>query len=819
MHQPRHLTRDEIERLVQRIPMVKAATEEAAIMATEQIRAKLRIQLSEQKLCPEMIDKLGDHIVNAFYRSRIEPGDPVGIAASEGIGGPATQMTLSGFHNAGSSKNVGSGLDIIRELLNISQKRRVESTVIHFRRKDLTFEDVLEHRREIVGITVKDLLKTTPTLHTIITESEPLTLMPYRERGWWYEPFIALMDLAPPDESGLADWESYHFLRIELNKARMFSHRLTPADVIRTLESGKDNMLKCVVTPSIASSCIIDIYPIQSSIIANLSDLMKTRGGINPGIGTYNASLILLQLFVAPNLGEFLIKGIRGITQIFPQSYPTISMVRAYEPEFRDADLDLLTAEQEAMEEQRAERETQPGDPRDPRERVNTWRAWIDPIKFKINGIPLIKLDRLFQLAGFTVKHRPHELVEDDYFSTEPPPQRPFSHEPPYFTIVVPPEHSGRRPNDIIKELLEADELETSNDVKARKRAVTVISTIIGYHSNPDNTWTLELDDAKLKTYKVTLEELAQLLQDRCSMPAEVSLAATGAAEVRVVLPFGWNHPQTVIHEHIPATDRFATPVISELGRLGMYAFAESNGANLRATLAHPLVDNRRSISNNANDIYSVISLQAAYAFISKDFYDTIVNNSAYCSPRHIATLVSFMTNVSLMSVTSRGVSRQNRGAFSDASFEHAIEAFIKAATSGQWESADATSTSIFFGNRGKFGTGAFNVGIDREALQALQGTKARVPPPAIASDFDLGIPVGLDGIQLQLEGADREMPDGDGVAVGSGIQFTGADITSIMGVAPLPTTGVTVKSVARKLAPGPLGRMIQPPLIAQLLG
>jgi hypothetical protein len=729
---PRLLTPSEIESIVQRIPDVKAATIEASITATSEIRSKFRLQLVEKKVCPSKIKSLGDHIVNAFYRSRSEPGDPVGITASEGIGGPATQMTLSGFHNAGSSKNVGSGLDIIRELLNVSPKRKVESTVIHFRNKNLTFEEVLEYRRDLIGVTIKDLLSSSPTLHGV--RDQKGYRVPYSKRGWWYPAFLTIMGMkssslgaddsaVAPDEEGrvpLAEWESYYYLRLKINKTRMFSHRLTPQDIIRTLESGLS--CRCIASPSIAKQCIIDLYPGQEYSNKALSSLFKdeTSGKIDQ----FSESLLFLKIVLIPALDQYFIKGIRGITQIFPQSIPTISIIRSYES--LDSSSPRVTPK-DPVDVPDYENSGEPSVTEGGKE--TRYRIWIDQIKFRINGIPISKLYALFEACGMIVERNPsiHDLNED-YYSIEPPPRRSLQHEPPFFFVTVPASLSGKKPNEIINDRLAIEKKNEDENVRIRKQRVLVVSVISNVTTSSPNVFQLTFDTDRMAKLKITEEELEKTLSlagiHRRSHGKDLhrgSNLSHGGDE-------DWSAPVTtpsqflrLIEQVIPPTDRYAFPQTTHLQKLGSYVYAETNGSNLQETLSHPLVDNRRSISNNPNDIYSTISLQAAYSFITKDFYDTIVNNSAYCSPRHITTLVSFMTNIALMSVTARGVSRQNRGSFSDASFEHAIDAFIKSATSGSWESADATSTSIFFGNRGKFGTGAFGMGLDKEALTEIR--------------------------------------------------------------------------------------------------
>lgn len=774
----------EIGRLVDRLPSVKSATVESSRAATEQIKAKLRIQLRELKICPQKIDELGRKIRVDFYRSRIDPGEPVGITASEGIGGPATQMTLSGFHNAGSSKNVGSGVDIIRELLNMSQKRRVESTIIHFRDKNLSFEDVLHLRREIVGITVLDLLKTTPTIHanhrstTLPDGTRGVEVIPYGERGWWYETYLAFMGM----EARPGSWDANHYIRLEINKTRMFSFNLTPADIVRTIESEQSKMLRCIVTPSVASECIIDIYPDQYKVMSELETRMKASHdkGI-PTISIQNASLLLLKFFVAPQFGNFIIKGIKGITQIFPQTVRTISVIRAYEKRYREVDLDELTptgVSRETLSRQ--------------------WSLWLDPIKLKTTGIPISKIRKLLDMCGIAILEAPLE-EEDDYYSIEPKPRRPILTEPPRFVVQM---SSDRNPRDIINERLKADDDQMNETVKQKKRKITALSVIRSWsHSSGDgSTHQMTLDPSKMVSFRVSLAELTGVFES-AGLSEGITVIITPSDDPNVYtvgLSNGMN-PKQWIGTHVPQSWRFAAPIVSELGQAGSYTYAETNGSNLRATLAHPLIDNRRSISNNANHIYAIISLQAAYSFIVKDFYDTIVNNSAYCSPRHITTLVSFMTNISLMPITSRGISRQNRGAFSDASFEHAIEAFLKSATSGAWEGVNATSTSIFLGNRGIFGTGAFRVALDEDALKAIRAS--------IRTPRDLPVSVDAPVVRELVFANNQIVIDEGGVhnAFDVGLMQLQPKMSGAMTSAPVDTDErelTSLKSVADKVLP-----------------
>lgn len=623
----RYLTREEIQWIVKDIPSVKAATAEASKVATDQIKSVLSYQLMEIKIKPDKIPHLKVSIHNAYLRSLIQPGNPAGIESSEGVGGPATQMTLNTFHTTGSSSNDGSGIDTLRELLNMSQKRSVENATLHFVDKNLTFENVLELRREIVGVTVKDLLRESPKImKTTTTVDGPdgrryEQFVPFEQRGWWYLPYIKMV--------GINGIDSGFYLRISINRDRMFAFNITAHDIAKTLESG-NSILKCVVSPSINSQVIIDAYIDSKRATGDSLNAFVGKKKLPDKIDVHTRDLFILKYIVAQSLDSFIIKGIPGISQIFPETIRTLSVIRSTIHRWRADEIEALVQAGQGTKE----------------DLENTWSMWIDKLKMKHTGIPVSKVEQLLRLTNVTIIEMP-KIEEHNPYSIRPKAWTEPVIEPQRFIVLMrgtgidgkPLE--GRQPDKYINGLLDTE------DEKMRKR--------IKEQLNVDENETIEEDS------------------------------------------------------------------VSELSRYGTYCYAKSNGANLKNILSHPLIDSTRSITNNPNDIYATIGIQAAYSFIVEEFYRIITGSSAYCTPRHITTLASFMTNTTPMSITSRAVSRQNRGAFADASFEHAVDVFVKAATGGQWESAKATSASIFFGDRGYFGTGSFKVALNIQAIREIE--------------------------------------------------------------------------------------------------
>ncbi|KAH0587800.1 hypothetical protein H2248_006559 [Termitomyces sp. 'cryptogamus'] len=78
-----------------------------------------------------------------YMRSLIEPGEAVGLLASQGVGEPSTQMTLNTFHFAGhGAANVTLGIPRLREIvMTASQKPKTPSMTMKVR-KGTSPEDV-----------------------------------------------------------------------------------------------------------------------------------------------------------------------------------------------------------------------------------------------------------------------------------------------------------------------------------------------------------------------------------------------------------------------------------------------------------------------------------------------------------------------------------------------------------------------------------------------------------------------------------------------------------------------------------------------------
>jgi len=99
------------------------------------------------------------NIEKSYKFSRIEPGEPVGVIASQSIGEPCTQLTLNSFHFAGAGRS--QGVPRIKELMYLqSSSRQLSNSSIYLNRPHSIREsDTIQILKEIECIRFKDVLK------------------------------------------------------------------------------------------------------------------------------------------------------------------------------------------------------------------------------------------------------------------------------------------------------------------------------------------------------------------------------------------------------------------------------------------------------------------------------------------------------------------------------------------------------------------------------------------------------------------------------------------------------------------------------------
>jgi DNA-directed RNA polymerase subunit A" len=98
-------------------------------------RALVR-EARERSITHEKLDRIFEEVKEAYRRSWVEPGEPVGIVAAQSIGEPGTQMTLRTFHYAGVAElNVTLGLPRLIEILDVRRTPTTPLMTIYLQKK------------------------------------------------------------------------------------------------------------------------------------------------------------------------------------------------------------------------------------------------------------------------------------------------------------------------------------------------------------------------------------------------------------------------------------------------------------------------------------------------------------------------------------------------------------------------------------------------------------------------------------------------------------------------------------------------------------
>ena len=310
---PRLLTPEEIEDILgvfnepwvndySKARSLKAAAKEVAVVAFENLKSRLRAQMSGHVLTPKAIPDLKKLLVFRYNRAHIHPGTTVGITSAEALAAPITQGALNAFHQSGSSKNVASAIDQFNALLNMSDHIAFASCNIHYKDRHLSIEEVLASRAELVALTMKEIIQD----YTVSTPSvQPQDV-------WWYR----LHGRVPENPRWM--------MRVILNPGVMFNYKITMRDVVDKLQ--QDNTMVVVSSPLAIG--ILYIY-VDERYIERFTLKLNQRQ-----INTNTIALLFMDTVVIPSFDKITFKGVVGIRRLFPTQTPVWSVVERETPTY-----------------------------------------------------------------------------------------------------------------------------------------------------------------------------------------------------------------------------------------------------------------------------------------------------------------------------------------------------------------------------------------------------------------------------------------------------------------------------------------------------
>jgi DNA-directed RNA polymerase II subunit RPB1 len=142
--------------------------------------------------------------------------------------------------------------------------------------------------------------------------------------------------------------------------------------------------------------------------------------------------------------------------------------------------------------------------------------------------------------------------------------------------------------------------------------------------------------------------------------------------------------------------------------------YIETNGANLKEVLNHPMVDKYRTFSNEVIEILEIFGIEAAREYFVREFNNILEDKIVY---RHHALLADLIClKGKLMQIARYGINKSaDYSPFAKASFEEVVDVLIKASTFGEHDNMQGVSSNIMVGQHCNIGTNFFNVLLNEE--------------------------------------------------------------------------------------------------------
>ena len=150
-----------------------------------------------------------------------------------------------------------------------------------------------------------------------------------------------------------------------------------------------------------------------------------------------------------------------------------------------------------------------------------------------------------------------------------------------------------------------------------------------------------------------------------------------------------------------------------------------TEGSNLFELLLRDDIDENRSYSIEPNEMWSIFGIEACKFIILQQFMKVLKEAGASTNPRHICLLVNKMIHGGEpYAINIYGVSKEDSGPLSKASFERPMEFFKNASLFGEVDELKGVSANIMVGQIPKCGTGSVKCYLDEETL--MEGLKRK---------------------------------------------------------------------------------------------
>lgn len=731
---PRKMTEDEINYILDQFPYPKCADRYTSMKKREGIVAELRQQMKYIEICPSAIKTLGNSIIQQHSKSLVEPGTSTGTVAGEAVGSATTQMTLNTFHQSGSAKSASSGIESMKNIIFAKKEPNDESTTIYFKNKLITFEEALNTRRQIVGSVVMDFVMDYKILINDKIEKE-----------WWHKNANILMGKKIPN--------AYWVMKLILNPIEMYKHHVSIKDIAgRLSDDAPKSSTALVAVYGPMSDAVLYLYPDKSQLTGLTlgcveSNKESNRSKIIPSEDTiaemgkdmdlsgeenikYINELAYLETCVYPELSKIRVKGVSGIKNLIPISYPVWSAV---------------LSEQVLKKGEMPEYDKFVG---------KAWVLHLNNAVVRSTGISIENLSALCKDAGVKVLGK-YELNQsilivlplEEYQTLDETPvvkknkqyYRIFSKNDliyskndksvkkgEYFVKISKSKY--KKAGDQYVEVFEAGKqkhfgqyqpasefkefiIEKTGKIAKQKLYRKLMGKLLFEEINSTETKVYEKIDSDL----VRLIKPSKFISDKVTEAKREYKIKQDQIEVEKIKKARNLDKDDPERRRLLISTSYEIPTPSIINS-SSFIIAETDGSNLKKLLSLPFIDSKRTTCNNVHTIADSLGIENVMTYLVRALSNTIANTASYIHPTNITFIAEFITNRGEpIGATYSGISRQPTGHLSLATVERAAKVFTKHALHGRKEDIRNVSASVGLGSKMAMGTGMSDVAQDVE--------------------------------------------------------------------------------------------------------
>jgi len=173
-------------------------------------------------------------------------------------------------------------------------------------------------------------------------------------------------------------------------------------------------------------------------------------------------------------------------------------------------------------------------------------------------------------------------------------------------------------------------------------------------------------------------------------------------------------------------------------------------GTNLRDILTLSSIDSDKTISNDIQETYRTLGLEAARQSIFNELSEAMDHAGVYINYHHLSILCDRMAaTCKMVSIFRHGINNDNIGPIAKASFEETPEMFLRAARHAELDPMTGVSANIMCGQEGYFGTGCFQVMLDINKMKGNKLLEKDIDIQALMSAENASDPCSLQNIQI----------------------------------------------------------------------